>query len=59
MAMVKAFDTRPVKLNAKKSAGYCMICYAPATMEALFQVQDVIIIQKFCSTHIKEAKYLA
>ncbi len=55
--MVKPFKTRPAGVSTSKSAGFCIMCSAIATTEALFQLQDAVVIQRFCDKHISEANY--
>jgi hypothetical protein len=55
--MTKPFETRPVTLGTKKTAGFCVTCSAVATVEALFKVPDAIIIQRFCDKCLPGANY--
>lgn len=54
---MKPFETRPVKSNTKKSSGFCVTCSAMATTEALFQLEDAVIIQRFCDKCLPKANY--
>ena len=55
--MVKPTKTRPAANGTNKSPGFCIVCAAPATTEALFQLEDAIVIQRFCDAHISQANY--
>lgn len=55
LSMVKPFETRPV--NPKKSPGFCIICSATATTEALFRVPDAAVIQRYCDKCLPKADY--
>ena len=53
----KPFQTRPVLSSTKKAPGFCIVCGAPATTEALFKVVGAIIIQRYCDKCLSGAKY--
>ena len=55
--MVKPFQLRPASASSLKSAGFCIVCSAGATTEALFQLKDAVIIERFCDKHIADANY--
>ena len=55
LGMVKPFKTRPV--DPKKSPGFCVICSALATTQALFQLEDAVIIQRYCDKCLPKADY--
>ena len=56
--MTKPFETRPVTMGTKKSAGFCVSCSAVATVEALFKVPDAVIIQRYCDACLPKADYV-
>ena len=56
--MTKPFETRPVTMGTKKSAGFCVMCSAVATTEALFKVPDAVIIQRYCDACLPKADYV-
>jgi hypothetical protein len=55
--MVKPFQTRSASNGTKKAPGFCITCSAVATTEALFQLEDAVVIQRFCDKHIADANY--
>jgi hypothetical protein len=55
-SMAKPFQTRPAG-SAGKSPGFCIVCSAVATTEALFKLEDAVIVQRFCDKHIAGANY--
>ena len=57
LIVVKPYQTRPAGVSTSKSAGFCIVCSAVATTEALFQLEDAVVIQRFCDKHISEANY--
>jgi hypothetical protein len=54
---MKPFETRPVISSTKKSSGFCIICGTGATTEALFQLKDAVIVQRFCDKCLPKANY--
>ena len=55
--MVKPYETRPASSSTKKGPGFCIVCGKIATTEALFQLEDVVIIQRFCDNCLPKANY--
>ena len=55
--MTKPFETRPVTMGTKKSAGSCVMCSAVATTEAPFKVPDAVVMQRFCDACLPMADY--
>jgi hypothetical protein len=55
--MVKPYETRPALTSTKKSPGFCIVCGKVATTEALFQLKDAVVIQRFCDGCLKLADY--
>ncbi|MGI0005728.1 MAG: hypothetical protein ACREAI_04880 [Nitrososphaera sp.] len=55
--MKKPFQTRPTSLGTKKSPGFCVTCSAIATTEALFKLEDAIVIQRYCDKCLPNAEY--
>ena len=53
----KPFQTRPTSLGTKKSPGFCVTCSAVATTEALFKLEDAIVIQRYCDKCLPNAEY--
>lgn len=56
-AVKKPFLTRPVTLGTKKMPGFCIRCSAIATTEALFQLDDAVVIQRYCDGCLTHAEY--
>jgi hypothetical protein len=56
-AVVKPFQTLPATVSTKKEPGFCIECFATATTEALFKVDGVVMIRKYCNTCISSAEY--
>ena len=56
-AMTKPYDTRPATSSNKKASGFCIICAATATTEALFKIDGAIVIQRYCDACLRNAKY--
>ncbi len=57
MNMVKPYETRPASASTKKASGFCIECGKVATTEALFQLKDAVIIQRFCDNCLPKANY--
>lgn len=53
----KPFQTRPTSLGTKKSPGFCVTGSAVATTEALFKLEDAIVIQRYCDKCLPNAEY--
>ena len=56
--MAKPFETRPVTLSAKHAAGFCVSCSAIASTMALFQLEDAVLIQRYCDKCLPTANYV-
>ena len=54
---MKPFETRPALHSTKKLPGFCIVCSAVATTEALFQLEDAQILQRYCDKHLAGADY--
>lgn len=57
--VVKPFQTRPAAVGTKGSSGFCVLCAATATTEALFKVEGAIIVQRYCDRCLSQANYEA
>jgi hypothetical protein len=55
--MVKPFETKPAALSTKQAPGFCMNCSAIASTMALFQLEDAVIIQRYCDKCLPNANY--
>jgi hypothetical protein len=55
---IKPYIVRPALAGTNKSAGYCIVCAAVATTEALFQIEGAVIIQRYCDKCLSGAKYV-
>jgi hypothetical protein len=55
--MLKPFQTRPATVGTKQSVGFCVICATKATTEALFQLKDCVVIQRYCDECLPDAHY--
>ena len=55
--MTKPFETRSAKSTTKSQPGFCVRCSALATTEALFQLEDAVIIQRYCDKCLPDADY--
>jgi len=42
----------------KGLSGTCVVCSDPATQIAYFKVDGCIVVQRFCNSHISDAKYV-
>jgi hypothetical protein len=56
---IRPYETRPVLAAKNKSPGYCIICAAVATTEALFRLDGAVIVQRYCDKCLSDAKYVA
>lgn len=54
--MAKPYETRPAKSSIKKVFGFCITCAATATTEALFKLEDAMVIQKYCEACLRDVK---
>lgn len=54
---MKPFETKPAQENTKKSPGFCIVCGAIATTQALFKVPGALIVQRFCDKCLPKADY--
>jgi hypothetical protein len=57
MAVVKPYQTRPATPSTKKESGFCVECSAIATTEALFRVEGVIMLRRYCNKCAPSADY--
>jgi len=54
---MKPFETRPATNSTKKLTGFCIVCSDIATTEAIFQLEDATILQRYCDKHLADASY--
>ena len=54
---MKPYETRPALHSTKKLPGFCIVCSVVATTEALFQLEDATILQRYCDKHLAGADY--
>jgi len=57
LSVVKPFETRPATTSTKKAPGFCIICGKIATTEALFQLHEAQVIQRYCDKYLPKANY--
>lgn len=57
--MIKPFQTRAALSNTKGAVGFCIMCSAKATIEALFKLDEVVVIQRYCNACLSTANYQA
>jgi hypothetical protein len=55
--MVKPFEIKPATLTTKQAPGFCVTCSAIASVMALFQLEDAVIIQRYCDKCLSGADY--
>lgn len=55
---MKPHSTRPLISEGKKLPGFCLQCGALATVQALFQIQDAVVLERYCANCIGQANYL-
>lgn len=58
ITVIKPYETRPASTGTKKASGFCIVCGKVATTEALFQLQDAVIIQRYCDICLINANYV-
>jgi hypothetical protein len=56
-SVMKPFETRPASVSTKKAPGFCIMCGKIATTEALFQLHEAQVIQRFCDKCLHLADY--
>jgi hypothetical protein len=54
---IRPYMTRPALSGTNKSPGYCIVCAGIATTEALFKLDGVVIIQRYCDKCLSTAQY--
>lgn len=57
VVMLKPFQTRIATMKTSKVPMYCVICSAKATTEALFKLDECIVVQKYCDRCLDKAEY--
>lgn len=45
--------------GTKGGTGFCVVCAAVATTEALFKLEDAIVVQRYCDRCLPQASYKA
>jgi hypothetical protein len=55
--MLRPYRTRSAIHTTKKSTGFCITCGKIATTEALFKLNGVTIIQRYCDNCLSSAHY--
>lgn len=55
--VVKPYQTRPAVLGTNKMPGFCITCSAVATTEALFKVEGIIMLRRYCNKCVTGADY--
>jgi hypothetical protein len=53
----KPYHTRAIVARRNKTAGVCGACSAIATTEALFQLEECVLIRKYCDKCLPDAEY--
>jgi hypothetical protein len=56
-SVMKPFETRSAMSSGKRAPGFCILCGKIATTEALFQLNDAVVIQRFCDACLPKADY--
>lgn len=46
--MSKLIETRPIKDDRYKLSPSCTTCFGDASFEALFELEDAIVIKRYC-----------
>ena len=54
---MKPSKTKPAQEDPKKSSGFCVLCGALATTQALFKITGAIIVQRYCDKCLPKAQY--
>ena len=57
LIVVKPYQTRPAVVGTNKTPGFCITCSAVATTEALFKVEGVIMLRRYCNKCVAGADY--
>jgi hypothetical protein len=57
LIVVKPYQTRPAVVATNKTPGFCITCSAVATTEALFKVEGVIMLRRYCNKCVAGADY--
>ncbi len=57
--MSKPYQIRPYRPKKKGNVPFCSICGERVTNEALFEVGDYIVAQKYCDNCLPNAEYEA
>jgi hypothetical protein len=55
--VLKPIQTRPVSVTTTGTPTFCIVCSKKATMEALFQLDECMIVQKYCEKCLDKAEY--
>lgn len=53
----KPVETRPIKPDRTKTPPTCVVCFEEAAIEALFELENALIIQRYCDKCISRAEY--
>jgi hypothetical protein len=57
LSTAKPIEIRPVKQDEHKTPACCEVCYEKASVEALFEMPETIVVQRFCDKCISDADY--
>ena len=50
-------ETRPFKQDSHKSASSCVNCFCTADVEALFEIEGMIVVKRYCRHCVRTAEF--
>ncbi len=54
---IAPIETRPFKQDTYKSASSCVECFNIADFEALFEIEGMIVVKRYCQDCVRTAEF--
>ena len=54
---ITPIETRPFKQDAYKTSPSCEVCYSIANYEALYEIESMIVVKRYCQDCIQNAEF--
>ncbi len=54
---IKPIETRSIKQHPHKLIPSCVRCFKEAGFEALFELENTVVVQKYCSNCLPKAEF--
>jgi hypothetical protein len=55
--MLKPSKMRPIEKKKHQMPSYCMLCPDVATKEVLYELENCVVVQRYCDKCLPHAEY--